>query len=63
MSALQSDNVACLTSTHECMVPAEQREYNKLVDFLKPDSNYSAYRKALSKDNSSGCIPWHGTRF
>jgi len=59
MGALQSKAICSLTLTHERMLPEERRRYQKLVNFLKSDSNYHTYRRALSKVGSRGCIPWH----
>jgi hypothetical protein len=63
MGALQSEVIADLTLTHAYMPANERQHYKKLADFLKPDSDYRAYRKALSKCESRGCIPWHGAHF
>jgi hypothetical protein len=60
MYALTSEAVGCLTLTHECMPPAVQQEFTTLGDLIKPDSDYRAYKRALSKNESNGCIPWHG---
>jgi hypothetical protein len=61
MAGLQSEAVVSLTVTHQDMLPAERQKYDRLVDFLNSDHNYRAYRKALPKPGSKGCIPWHGT--
>jgi RasGEF domain len=63
MGALESKAISSLTLTHKRMLPEERHSYQKLVDFLKSDSNYDTYRKTLSKVESRGCIPWHGAHF
>jgi hypothetical protein len=61
MTALQSDAVASLNLTHDYMPSTERQEYKKLADFLRPDSNYRDYRRALERCDLSGCIPCLGT--
>jgi 3',5'-cyclic AMP phosphodiesterase CpdA len=63
MGALQSDIISCLPLTHKTMSRQDQKDYKKLTTFLKPESNYSAYKAAVQHDGSRGFIPWHGVHF
>ena len=63
VGALQSDAISCLDLTHKAMLHKDQRQYHKLTTLIKQESNYSAYKAAVWRDDKRGCIPWHGTHF
>lgn len=43
------------------MASGEQKLFLALTTLLKQESNYGAYRAAVERDATIGCIPWHGT--
>jgi len=59
VGALQSPAITCLKLTHDTMPRSERQEYQKLTTLLEKNSNYGAYRIAVQRDKTKGCIPWH----
>src|ERR1700691_1831514 len=63
VGALQSPAITCLKLTHDTMPRSERQEYQKLTTLLEKNSNYGAYRIAVQRDKTKGCIPWHSMHF
>jgi hypothetical protein len=61
MEALQSDSIACLSTTHANMPTSIRNIFNDLAKFSSSNNSYSEYKQCLSKCESKGCVPWHGT--